>query len=122
MTPYIFLGLPKIKQLNFARGIKEEGLTTETIISAVEKTLFVNNEQMVSSSRKRPIVIARHIAMFLIRKYSVLPLYQVGLLFGGRDHSTVIYAEKQYEMLYGIDREFTNSADVVNKALFLNLK
>jgi len=45
-----------------------------------------------SNSRKREIVQARQIAMYFCREYNCGSLLQIGLYFGGRDHSTVIHA------------------------------
>lgn len=47
---------------------------------------------MVSDSRKIPIVLPRQIAMYVCRKETVHSFPEIGLYFGGRDHSTVVHA------------------------------
>lgn len=48
--------------------------------------------ELISASRKAPLTAARHTAMYLLYKDLELPYEQVGRLFGGRDHTTVIHA------------------------------
>ena len=54
-----------------------------------------------SKKRTKTLVLPRHIAMFLCRELLKLSFPEIGRLFGGKDHSTVIYAcnviEKQKE-------------------------
>lgn len=57
----------------------------------IEKTLLFRK------SRKREIIIARHIIQYLAYKKSRLSLKRIGLLTGGRDHTTVIHAKTKVE-------------------------
>ena len=69
--------------------------------------LEVTKEQLISPTRKRPIVIARQIAIGLIRKYNPeATLMNIGKLFN-RDHSTIIYAQRTFDDLNGRDKQFT---------------
>jgi len=49
-------------------------------------------DDLMSTSRSRPLTIARHVAMYLLRENTGLSLIKIGEMFGGRDHSTALYA------------------------------
>jgi chromosomal replication initiator protein len=55
----------------------------------------VTPEDIRSSSRSRPLVNARQMAMYLCRELTDLSLPNIGKRFGGRDHSTVLYANNK---------------------------
>jgi len=69
----------------------KEVITLDEIISLVEHNFGINRSDMVSKSRKQAIAWARQVAMYLARRYTLLPLEEIGNTFG-RDHATVIHA------------------------------
>ncbi len=75
-------------------------ITLESIKELVCKEFSVTEKQLLSKSRKQDIVRPRQIAMFLARKYTDLPLKQIGAGFN-KYHATALYAmntvEKQLE-------------------------
>ena len=68
----------------------------------------VTIEQLCSSDRSRGIVEARQIAMYLCRNLTDLSLPKIGEAFGGRDHTTVMYANKKIAGLMTERRETYN--------------
>ena len=68
-------------------------------ISDVEKTVCeifgVSVADLRSSSRRRTVAVPRSIAMFLSRRLTKTPYREIGQYFGGRDHSTVVAAERR---------------------------
>ena len=65
-------------------------LSAQKIINIVSDYYNVSSTQLAGKSRTGQIALARHIAMWLIRKYfQSLSLEKIGDLFGGRDHTTV---------------------------------
>jgi chromosomal replication initiator protein len=50
-----------------------------------------------SKNRSQPLVIARQLAMYLIKKYLDKSLVEIGRAFGGKDHTTVINAIKRVD-------------------------
>ncbi|MGQ9523766.1 MAG: chromosomal replication initiator protein DnaA [Armatimonadota bacterium] len=62
------------------------------IQQAVCRELGVTMEELLGSSRRKAVVIARQIAMHLVRELTSASLPEIGRLFGGKDHSTVIHA------------------------------
>lgn len=64
---------------------------------------------MISRRRDDPVVLPRHIAMYLCRKMTGHSLPIIGRHFGGRDHTTVMHAIKKIEWLLPFDRELSDS-------------
>ena len=52
-------------------------------------------EDLCGSSRSRALVNGRQVAMYLCRELTDLSLPQIGQMFGGRDHTTVIHADRK---------------------------
>lgn len=67
-------------------------VTIEKIIDEVAKTYNVSAEDVRSSKRSSNISNARQVAIYVAREITQLPLESIGAEFGGRDHSTVVYA------------------------------
>ena len=57
----------------------------------------VTVENLVSKRRTKPLTVPRQVAMYLIKTTLDLPYTEIGALFGGRDHSTVIHSVNKVE-------------------------
>ncbi|MEA2452630.1 MAG: chromosomal replication initiator protein [Actinomycetota bacterium] len=74
----------------------EEGhVTSDLVISVAADYFGITPDEIRSSSRSRDLVTARQMAMYLCRELTDLSLPKIGERFGGRDHSTVIYANNK---------------------------
>ncbi len=78
----------------------------EKIQSTVAGAWRVRPDSLTSKVRTRTITEARHVAMYAIREILGLPLKQIGELFGGRDHSTVLYSIQKVQGRLDDDPEF----------------
>jgi chromosomal replication initiator protein len=65
------------------------------IISHTAAYFDLSVEDLYGSSRSQMIALARQIAMYLCREMTNLSLPKIGQLFGNRDHTTVMYANKK---------------------------
>jgi chromosomal replication initiator protein len=65
-------------------------------------------DDLCSSSRSRQLVQARQIAMYLCRELTELSLPKIGQHFGGRDHTTVMHADRKIRELMGERRAIYN--------------
>ncbi len=65
------------------------------IINAVAAYYKFTADDLYGSSRAQAVALARQIAMYLCREQTNLSLPKIGQLFGGRDHTTVMYANKK---------------------------
>ena len=72
---------------------------------------------MTSQRRMRKISRPRQIAMYLARHLTQLSLTQIGFLFGGRDHTTVLYAVDHVEALMADDPEMRASVLAIQQGL-----
>jgi chromosomal replication initiator protein len=80
-------------------------VTLDDIIESVCQHYQVTPEEVSGKSRKRNLVIARQVSMFLAQKHTKMPASRIGKLIG-RDHSTVLHScEKVIERLK-IDKDF----------------
>jgi len=71
---------------------KANNITIETITKNVCDMLGVAENKIRDKTRKKEVVLARQIAMYLSKELTKSSLKTIGLHFGGRDHSTVIHS------------------------------
>jgi len=81
-------------------------ISIEDIQKQVGKVYDINLDLMVGKSRKKEIAEARMTAMYFARELTNLSLKNIGLYFGGRDHSTVVHACKWVESRTEKDEQF----------------
>ena len=72
-----------------------EEITTSLIMGQTADYFGITIDDLCSANRSRTIVNARHIAMYLCRELTDLSLPKIGREFGGRDHTTVMSADKK---------------------------
>lgn len=83
-------------------------LNIDSIVDQCAKVFDVSSDQIRSKTRKKNIVYARKVAMYLSKKMTRQSLVSIGLHFGGRDHSTVIHAIESIEQLIKTDMDLSN--------------
>ena len=83
-------------------------ITAATIMGATAQYFGVSLEDLCGSSRSRVLVSARQIAMYLCRELTDLSLPKIGQTFGGRDHTTVIHADRKIRKLMAERRAVFN--------------
>ena len=74
-------------------------VTASTIIAQTAAYFGMSVDQITGTARTRALVSARQIAMYLCRELTDLPLIRIGQEFGGRDHTTVMHANKKISEL-----------------------
>lgn len=87
--------------------IDDEPLTIDDILEKVCDHFNVTTKDVNSRSRKRDIVVARQVSMYLAQKYTKMPASRIGKLVGGRDHSTVIHSCNQVAGRLKVDKGFS---------------
>ncbi len=86
-------------------------ITIEEIQKIVAEHFKVRVTDLKSTSRSKPIVVPRQIAMYLIKKFLDKSLVDIGKAFGGRDHTTVINSLEKIVNLQATNPEFKNDID-----------
>jgi len=66
----------------------------------------VSVENLISKRRTKPLTVPRQVAMYLIKTTLDLPYTEIGAMFGGRDHSTVIHSVNKVEADMASNVEF----------------
>ena len=73
-------------------------VTVDKIIEEVSRTFEnITPDDIRSQKRNSNISEARQLAMYIVREITDLSMVEIGQTFGGRDHSTVVYATRQVE-------------------------
>ncbi|MFY9331136.1 MAG: chromosomal replication initiator protein DnaA [Candidatus Nanopelagicales bacterium] len=83
-------------------------ITTAQIMTTTAAYFGVSVDDLCGSSRSRVLVTARQIAMYLCRELTDLSLPKIGQAFGGRDHTTVMHADRKIRQLIGERRSLYN--------------
>ena len=111
--------------IDFARQLVEklvqnstQEISIEYIINVVCKHLNVSIEEFNSKSKKREMVQARQIVMYLAKKYDgSLSLVTIGQQCGGKNHATVIHSIKAVENLLETDKQFRALVSEIEKKI-----
>ncbi len=96
-------------------------INVEFIQNTVADYYGIPIEQLVSKSRKRNIVTARQLSMYLSKKLTSQSLKDIGAHFGGKDHSTVIYSCTSVDNLISTNDAFKLSVEEIEKKIKMSV-
>lgn len=88
--------------------VDDRPLTVDEILDTVCRHFNVPSSAVGSKSRKRDLVEARQVSMYLAQKYTKMPASRIGKLVGNRDHSTVIHSCSAIEQRLKVDKMFAS--------------
>jgi len=77
---------------------RAQRIRPNSVITKTAQYFTFKPSELTGVSRKAPLTAARHTAMYIMYNDLHLPYEQVGRLFGGRDHTTVIHAVEKIEL------------------------
>ena len=83
-------------------------ITAAQIMGACASYFGVSIDELCGASRSRTLVTARQISMYLCRELTDLSLPKIGQAFGGRDHTTVMHADRKIRELMAEKRSLYN--------------
>ncbi len=92
-------------------------VTVEEIQKRVAEYFNIRFNDMVSVRRSRIVARPRQVAMYLSKVHTPKSLPEIGRLFGGRDHTTVMHAVKKVEELCQLDSAFADHIKVLKRSL-----
>lgn len=99
------------------RSQEEEPTTVEGIQQRVAAAFGISRAELVGSSRAAVPLRARQIAILLTREATDLSLPQIGRLYGGRDHSTVLNSLRRAEATLTSDGDLAREVDELRSAI-----
>ncbi|MER5477362.1 chromosomal replication initiator protein DnaA [Streptomyces sp. NPDC002734] len=104
------LGLTEIVLKDLIPGGEDSApeITASAIMAATADYFGLTVEDLCGTSRGRALVTARQIAMYLCRELTDLSLPKIGAQFGGRDHTTVMHADRKIRALMAERRSIYN--------------
>jgi chromosomal replication initiator protein len=91
-----------------SQGSSTSQITAVTIMGQTAAYFGLTIEDLCGTSRSRILVNARQIAMYLCRELTDMSLPKIGQQFGGRDHTTVIHADRKIRSLMAERRSIYN--------------
>jgi chromosomal replication initiator protein len=92
-------------------------LTIEDIQKRVAEFYRIKLSDMQSPRRSQTLVRPRQVAMYISKQYTTRSLPEIGRKFGGRDHTTVLYAVRKIEELRGVDYEFAQDLEILCRTM-----
>lgn len=113
------LDLAKNMIKNFIKNASRE-ISIEYIQKLVSEFYSLSVDLLKSKTRKREIVQARQISMYFSKQLTKSSLKNIGMHFGGRDHSTVIHACQTVNDLMDTDKKFKRDVEEISKRIKIN--
>ena len=105
-----------VKEISTGRQVN---ISIDYITKVVCEFLKVDENKVREKNRKKEIVFARQIAMYLSKKLTQSSLKTIGLHFGGRDHSTVIHAFNNIDQITSSDTSLKSTVDTIKNKIEL---
>ncbi len=112
----INLELAKQTLKNIVHDIESE-VGVDYIQKSVGEYFQISVADLKDKTRKKEIVIARQVAMYLCKEYTNHSLKSIGYHFGGRDHSTVIHAVQSVSDMMDVDNSFGSQINELKKKM-----
>ena len=92
-------------------------VTPELILEVVSEHFSITISDLKSGKRNSNIAIPRQVAMYLCRTMTDTPLKSIGIMLGGRDHSTVSHGVEKVAEEIKCDEAFNNTVEIIKKKL-----
>ena len=94
-----------------------ETIDSDKIINTVSDYFHVPSSDIIGKKKNKDIVEARMIAVYLICELLNLPLVTIGQIFGGRDHTTIMYSRDKISNMLATDKDVNRIVDDIKNAL-----
>ena len=105
------MGLAEIVLKDLIPDEVNSEITAPTIMAQTAAYYSLTIDDLCGTSRSRALVNARQIAMYLCRELTELSLPKIGQTFGGRDHTTVMHADRKIRELMAERRSIYNQVN-----------
>lgn len=92
-------------------------ISVEDIQKNVAEYYKIGTQDLKTKKRIKNIVLPRQVAMFLCREMTSLSLPEIGQLFGGKDHTTVLHSYKKIQLALGQDQKLKNAVEKIKSEI-----
>lgn len=107
-----------VKEIATGRKVN---ISIDYITKVVCEFFEVEENKVREKNRKKEVVLARQVAMYLSKKLTKSSLKTIGLHFGGRDHSTVIHAYNNIDKMLFDDSKLKENVDTLRNKIELSI-
>ncbi len=107
------------KEVILGLASEPKPITIDEIKDKVGTYYNIKPDVMISKSRKQDIAMARQMAIYITRKHTNLSLKEIGVEFGGRDHSTVLHSCQAIQNYIDTDRKVQEEFENL-ETIFMN--
>jgi chromosomal replication initiator protein len=104
---------------NYIKSVSRE-VSVDFIQQMVSEFYNVEITSLCDNNRKRDVVEARQVSMYLARKFTKNSLKEIGKHFGGKDHSTVLHSLKQVEDQLQVNKAYNDKIEELKKRINLS--
>jgi len=116
------MGLAEIVLKDLIPNEINSEITAPTIMAQTAAYYSLTIDDLCGTSRSRALVNARQIAMYLCRELTDLSLPKIGQTFGGRDHTTVMHADRKIRELMAERRSIYNQVNELTTRIKQQMK
>ena len=116
------MGLAEIVLKDLIPNEINSEITAPTIMAQTAAYYSLTIDDLCGTSRSRALVNARQIAMYLCRELTELSLPKIGQTFGGRDHTTVMHADRKIRELMAERRSIYNQVNELTTRIKQQMK
>ena len=88
------------------------------IVDAVAQHFELKQVELKSPVRSRPILVPRQLAMYLLRQELNLTFVEIGQIFGGKDHTTVMHAVRKMSQELSLSEDLRLELSLIRKRLY----
>ena len=92
-------------------------ITADLILERTAELYGFTRDDLIGASRRRPLVTARQVSMYVIRQLTDLSYPAIGREFGDRDHTTVMHAVEKIDKLMPERREIYDQVSTLDSSI-----
>ena len=100
------------------RARKTRRVRPTSIIAKTAKYYDYKSSELKGQSRKAPLAMARHVAMYIIKKELDSPYEKIGSLFGGRDHTTIMHGVEKIDLALRANPQIKKDVSEIKRLVF----
>ena len=94
-----------------------EKIDSEKIINAVSEYYHIPASEIIGKKKTKEVVEARMVAIYIACNYLTLPLVSIGQIFGGRDHTTVMYSRDKISSQISLNKGISKAVEDIKAIL-----